>query len=304
MTGPLERVIAWIRQAGGEARRRVQEAGGALQRLLAPSPPPRLEPPAGASAAETGPTPANDHGPSLTSPAFAEERIYAIGDIHGRADLLEDLLRQIYEDAADCASPPHLVYLGDYMDRGFESRRVLDILLSDTSTAFQRYYLKGNHEAAMLRFLRDYRFGPQWAQFGGSETLVSYGVQPPRIRTDVEDWRIAQEALVEALPQSHLDFLNSLSLIVRLGQYAFVHAGVRPGRPLDEQEENDLLWIREPFLQDKSRHEAVIVHGHTPLRDPYADERRIAVDTGAYLTGRLTAVRLEGQAVDFIMTNT
>jgi serine/threonine protein phosphatase 1 len=167
---------------------------------------------------------------------------------------------------------------------------------------FETYFLKGNHEAAMVQFLSDPSVGPRWAEYGGAETLVSYGVQPPRTRTSLDEWKEASAALNAALPPQHLNFLGGLDLSIRVGDYLFVHAGVRPAVPLDMQTEQDLLWIREEFLGDRRELEAVIVHGHTPETKPYRDSRRIGLDTGAYLSGRLTAARFEHDQVDFIAT--
>ncbi len=229
-------------------------------------------------------------------------RVYAVGDIHGRADLLERLLDDLDQDLAHGSfeGRPILVFLGDYVDRGFQSKAVLDLLLTDRLSGFETYFLKGNHEAAMLQFLQDPSIGPRWAEYGGVETLVSYNVQPPRTRTNLEEWELASEQLNAAMSDGHKHFLHNLDLSVRIGDYLFVHAGVRPGVALDQQTERDLLWIREDFLQDRRQCEAVIVHGHTPTSAPFRDSRRIGIDTGAYLSGRLTAVRLEGDTVEFL----
>ncbi len=229
-------------------------------------------------------------------------RVYAVGDIHGRADLLERLLFDLKRDVADGGfqGRPILVFLGDYIDRGFQSKDVLDVLLSDQVSGFETYFLKGNHESAMMQFLDDPAIGPRWAEYGGVETLVSYGVQPPRTRTNLEEWQRASEELNAAMPDGHRHFLRNLDLSVRIGDYVFVHAGVRPGVPLEAQTERDMLWIREEFLEDRRPFGAVIVHGHTPTTAPFKDSRRIGVDTGAYLSGRLTAARLENDAVEFL----
>lgn len=231
-------------------------------------------------------------------------RVYAVGDIHGRADLLIRLMQDLREDIArgEYQGRPILIFLGDYIDRGFQSKEVIDFLLSDIVSPFETYFLKGNHEAAMVQFLSDPSIGPRWAEYGGAETLASYGVQPPRTRTSMDDWKQASAALNAALPPQHLKFLSGLDLSVRVGDYLFVHAGVRPAVPLDMQSEQDLLWIREEFLGDRRELDAVIVHGHTPETKPYRDSRRIGLDTGAYLSGRLTAARFEHDQVDFIVT--
>lgn len=239
--------------------------------------------------------------PALVPPG---RRVYAVGDVHGRADLLDRLVNSILEDTArgGFEGKPVLIFLGDYVDRGFQSKDVIDILLSEKLSPFETYYLKGNHEAAMLQFLHDPSIGPRWAEFGGVETLVSYGVRPPRMRTSAEEWAAASQQLNDVLPPAHLSFLNNLDISVRVGDYVFVHAGVRPGVPLDQQTEHDMLWIRDEFLSDARQLGAVIVHGHTPASKPHKDSRRIGIDTGAYLSGRLTAARFEHDAVEFIST--
>ena len=232
------------------------------------------------------------------------QRVYAIGDVHGRADLLKQLLGDIQKDAlgGDYTGRPVLVFLGDYIDRGFQSREVIDILLGDLMSPFDTHFLKGNHEAAMLQFLSEPGMGPRWIEHGGAETLVSYGIRPPRSRTATDDWAMASQELKRVLPREHLQFLMSLQLTVRIGDYMFVHAGVRPGVELDQQSEYDMLWIREDFLNDPRPLGAVVVHGHTPASQPHRDSRRVGIDTGAYISGQLTAARFEHEAVEFLST--
>ena len=231
--------------------------------------------------------------------------VYAIGDIHGRADLLHKLADLILEDASRQEDPEHrhaVVFLGDYVDRGFQSKDVIELIQGDMFAGFETRFLKGNHEEALLAFLNDATMGPKWANFGGIETLVSYNVQPPRGRENLDDWETARKELVRQMPLHHRTFLENLELCLVLGDYAFVHAGLRPGRTLEEQSERDILWIRDEFLLDARSFENVVVHGHTPLNAPHRDHRRIGVDTGAYMSGHLTAVRLCGQDVTFIST--
>ncbi len=232
-----------------------------------------------------------------------DTRVYAVGDIHGRADLLYKLMDLIAADVDNSEEARIvLIFLGDYVDRGFQSREVIDFLISDQLSRYEIYFLKGNHEAAFETFLSDSTFGPQWARFGGAETLMSYGIQPPRAKTQAAEWEAACRQLNDALPNSHRSFLSSLSLYATLGDYVFVHAGLRPGQPLEQQTEKDILWIREEFLKDEGAFERVVVHGHTPISDPHHDYRRIGIDTGAYLTGKLTAACLVGSQVSFITT--
>jgi len=232
------------------------------------------------------------------------QRIYAIGDIHGRADLLENLIGIIEEDMQGHSGEAGIVFLGDYIDRGFQSRQVIDMLIGNRLAGFEICCLKGNHEDALLTFLGDPDFGPRWAAYGGRETLVSYGVRPPRTMTRSEDWHRAHSEFVYALPRAHEQFLQRLTYSARIGPYGFVHAGVRPGVPFEDQSEADLMWIREEFLKATDAHEVIVVHGHTPVDKPFRDHRRINVDTGAYFSGRLTAARLEGDMVAFLSTKT
>lgn len=235
-----------------------------------------------------------------TPPAGVPEgmRVYAVGDIHGCADLLDSLLTRIAEDDRIEPADSRLVFLGDYVDRGPDSRGVLDRLLDIRAQRPDTVFLKGNHEAAMLDFLAGPSAGAAWLDWGGEETLASYGVADAA-RRDPAD--LAAE-LKGRLPPEHLRFLKTLTLLETIGDYCFVHAGVRPGRPFEAQEEEDLLWIRSEFHDAPSRlrPDKVIVHGHHPMKKPLDAGWRIAVDTGACFTGRLTAVVLEGRARRFL----
>jgi serine/threonine protein phosphatase 1 len=243
-------------------------------------------------------------GPGKPAQVPPGRRVYAVGDVHGRADLLAKLVAELHRDVAEGGfeGRPILVFLGDYIDRGFQSREVINILMSPALSQFETYFLKGNHEAAMLQFLTDPTIGPRWGEFGGVETLVSYGVKPPRVRTSMEEWTRVSEELNALLPAEHRQFLINLDLSVRIGDYVFVHAGLRPGVPLEQQTEHDILWIRDEFLDDRRLFGPVVVHGHTPAAAPYRDGRRIGIDTGAYLSGKLTAARFEHDRVDFLTT--
>lgn len=231
-------------------------------------------------------------------------RVYAIGDIHGRADLLRKLLDSIQKDAlgGSYRGKPVLVFLGDYVDRGMQSKDVIDLLLGKAMSPFDTHFLKGNHEAAMLEFLTDPGIGPRWAEYGGAETLASYGVRPPRSRTSTDEWAAASDELKRVLPPEHLHFLRSLELSIQIGDYLFVHAGLRPGVEVEHQSEQDMLWIRDEFLNDARPLGPVVVHGHTPAPRPHRDYRRIGLDTGAYISGTLTAARFEHEAVEFLST--
>ena len=231
--------------------------------------------------------------------------IYAIGDVHGRLDLLRLLVGRIADDlvaAAPDVRAPVLVFLGDYVDRGEQSRGVIDMVIAlSERSGFDVRCLKGNHEETLLNFLDDPSTGPAWGLFGGRATLKSYGVNPP-LGVNLVEWEAARDALAAAMPASHLDFYRSLPTRIAIGDYLFVHAGVRHGVDLEAQSERDLLWIRDAFLQETRPFEKFVVHGHSPTNQPYFGPHRICVDTGAYATGVLTAARLIDADRSFIST--
>jgi serine/threonine protein phosphatase 1 len=220
-------------------------------------------------------------------------RIYAVGDVHGRVDLVNDVLSQIDLDIALNPAPrPLVVFLGDYIDRGPASRAVLD-RLADTGFIREAVFLKGNHERFAIEFLKDPSVLETWRQFGGLETLVSYGIHPSIRPTHNESMELSR-AFARALPDSHLRFLQTLKLSFSCGDFFFVHAGVRPGVPLLRQREEDLLWIRDEFLNCDEDFGKFVVHGHEPVREPDMRINRINIDTGAFATGRLCCLIIEG----------
>jgi serine/threonine protein phosphatase 1 len=229
-------------------------------------------------------------------PRTAEGQVvFAIGDIHGRGDLLRLLLEQILRDPASAEGKAAVVFVGDYIDRGPDSRGVLDQLLALRQRGLgESVFLRGNHDQTLLDFLAEPATGPMWLSIGGGDTLASYGVAPPRPSAGPSEWAEASRALADALPASHHAFLTDLELTWRSGDYLFAHAGVRPDRPLEAQSAKDLLWIRRAFLNDTRPLPWTVVHGHTPSEAVHCDFRRIGIDTGAYATDVLTAVRLEG----------
>ena len=231
----------------------------------------------------------------------ADTRVYAVGDIHGRLDLLDTLHDLIVQDSASAPSARLIVYVGDYIDRGPDSKGVIDRLLAPTLDGFQTRHLRGNHDQSLLDFLDDPTHYRQWKDYGARDTLRSYGVAPPRFDNE-EALGVARDELAEALPSSHREFLEGLKLSLEIGDYFFVHAGVRPGLPLAKQSPDDLMWIREDFLTSKSDFGKVVVHGHTPTHEPQRRPNRIGIDTGAYATGRLTCAVLEGAQCSFLHT--
>lgn len=229
-------------------------------------------------------------------------RIYAIGDIHGRLDLLRRLQQIIARDAASLPKSvqPTVVYLGDYVDRGPDSAGVIEELLQRPLAGFRSIYLLGNHEALLLDFLTRAEVAPLWFRNGGLETLQSYGVEcAPAALGALEPDAIAaaQTRLRKRLPRGHLKFLKSLRPHYSSRRYLFVHAGLRPGRALGAQSRQDLLWIRDPFLASEADHGKVVVHGHTITPQVEIRPNRIGVDTGAYETGVLSAVALDRTGV-------
>lgn len=218
-------------------------------------------------------------------------RLYAIGDIHGRLDLLDRAVAAIERDVGTHGSDALTVTLGDYIDRGPESCGVIERLAENP---FPTPYvaLKGNHEAMLADFLGDPSRGLHWRMQGGDQTLQSYGVAAGRLmvgKANVD----AAERLRAALPESHVTFLRSLRTSLTHGKFFFCHAGVRPGVPLERQNEHDLLWIRAEFLNSAVDFGKIVVHGHTPARAPEVLANRINIDTGAFASGRLTCVVLD-----------
>jgi serine/threonine protein phosphatase 1 len=228
-------------------------------------------------------------------------RIYAVGDVHGRADLLQALFGRIDADLqAYPIAQSVQVFLGDYIDRGPQSREVLDLLIA-RRRRHMMLCLKGNHETFAIQFLSNPSVLSEWKQVGGLNTLLSYGIRP----STSEDPQVQEEvaaAFRQALPESHRCFIQGLALSFTCGDYFFAHAGARPGVPLRQQSRRDLLWIREEFLLHEEGFGKVVVHGHTPAIDPVIKANRISIDTGAYATGRLTCLVLEGQRIRFIRT--
>lgn len=233
--------------------------------------------------------------------AWAPEdaRLYAIGDIHGAASLLEQLLEKIDADAGGL-DDAQLIFLGDYVDRGPDSKGVINRLIQLGADYPQTVFLKGNHEAVMQDFLNDPDEMLEWLEWGGDETLRSYGVSGALAKSGDD---LAAE-LARAMPETHFQFLRHLQLTHTAGDYLFVHAGIRPGVPMEEQEEDDLLWIRKPFHNASvdDRPEFTVIHGHHPMKKPLDAGWRIGVDTGACWSGVLTAVVLEDDKRRFLST--
>ena len=235
-------------------------------------------------------------------PALPEgRRIYAIGDVHGRADLLDDLLARIAADTMTRGpADTDVILLGDLIDRGPDSAGVVERAMTPPSWA-RLLVLKGNHEDAMLAALDgDRDMCRLWLRNGGPEALASWGVA----EAIIADGTLGEvtEAARRAIPVHQLAFLSQAPHSILIGNYYFTHAGVRPGVALDNQQPNDLLWIREEFLKSRSDHGAVVVHGHSIALEVEERPNRIGLDTGAYATGRLTALCLQDKDRWFLQT--
>jgi serine/threonine protein phosphatase 1 len=244
----------------------------------------------------------------------AGTRVYAIGDIHGCIGLLDRLQASITADIArDPPARAVVVYLGDYVDRGPDSKAVIERLAAGPVAGSTAVHLMGNHERLMMQALasREPRAVDLWLQNGGSETLRSYGIdparpgerfEPGRSRLTAREGAAAMESFSAALPPSHRAFLAGLALWHKEGGYVFVHAGIRPNVPLARQRDEDLLWIREPFLQSTDDFGFVVIHGHTVRPEPEIRPNRIGIDTGAYVHGRLCCSVLDGAERRFLFS--
>jgi serine/threonine protein phosphatase 1 len=237
--------------------------------------------------------------PSDGPPLSDGLRIYAVGDLHGRFDLLQAMATLIRRDLATAPSPRSIeIFLGDYVDRGPRSREVVDWLIDTPPIANERICLMGNHEDMLLEALNEPGAAANWLYNGGDATLASYGinVRPYAARTNISG------LLREHLPPKHRAFLEGLKRMADYNPYLFVHAGIRPGRRLAEQDPKDLVWIREPFLFSEADLGRVVVHGHTPVERPEVRPNRVNIDTGAFFSGCLTCLVLAGSTRRFLQT--
>ena len=229
-------------------------------------------------------------------------RIYAVGDIHGRLDLLNELLARIDDDRSSRPATRSVsIFLGDYIDRGPSSRETIDRLIVHAE-ANESVFLKGNHEQIAISCLRDRGLFERWMRLGGRETLMSYGITLAALSDDRQIVRL-QAAFHDALPQSHFRFFRDLQSSYTCGDYFFAHAGVKPDIPLARQKENDLLWIRQEFLASRDDFGKIVIHGHTPTRDIQVEPNRVNIDTGAFATGRLTCLVIDESSLSVIDTS-
>jgi serine/threonine protein phosphatase 1 len=223
-------------------------------------------------------------------------RIYAISDIHGCADLLQQMFTVIDRDLVTIGSTRAIhVFLGDYIDRGPESSQTIDLLIA-RGRKHESVFLKGNHEAFLFDVLKDPSQLQSWKQYGGLQTLTSYGLRPSLSPDAAEQTELISQ-LARTIPVHQRRFFNNLRLRFVCGDFFFVHAGVKPGVPLAKQQEQDMLWIREEFLASEEHFGKYIVHGHTPVREPDIRPNRANIDTGAYATGNLTLLTIKGDSM-------
>ncbi|WMS42116.1 metallophosphoesterase family protein [Acuticoccus sp. MNP-M23] len=227
------------------------------------------------------------------------QRVYAIGDIHGMKSMLDSMLDMIDAHLAEnpCPGPVTEIFLGDYIDRGPDSYGVIERLMEPACDGRTRHCLLGNHEDAMLSALSDGSMLPRWLSFGGEATCRSYGVDPAE---HPQNPHAVQTLLQAALPPTHRAFLSNLSRSETIGDTLFVHAGIRPDVPLDRQDIQDLIWIRDDFLEYTGPLPAHVVHGHTPVREADLREYRTNVDTAAVYGGALSAAVIEGNSVSVL----
>jgi serine/threonine protein phosphatase 1 len=247
---------------------------------------------------QVGPDQARHHiQPGRLRPGL---RVYAVGDIHGRFDLLEALYSKIRDDLAESRPARSIeIFIGDYVDRGPQSREVIEFLSASSPACDERICLSGNHEDLLLAALADPAAIDTWLFNGGVETILSY-CGPSRGALESMTLLEARIAFAAALPENHLRFFTELRRMETLDGYVFVHAGVNPARPLENQNPEDLLWIRKPFLSSDADFGRIVVHGHTPANSPEVRRNRINIDTGAFYTGRLTCLVLEGDSRRFL----
>ncbi len=231
------------------------------------------------------------------------QRVYAVGDIHGRADLVERMHEIIVSDAAKHSHKQNfIIYLGDYLDRGPYVRETIDLLLTNNPPGFERVHLMGNHEQILLNFLGEPSILSMWLGVGGMSTLMSYGLKPPGSGFSEQKAYEIRDELQEKIPAEHIGFINNLRPSHQVGDYLFVHAGIRPAVPIENQVPDDIYWIRDEFLNSDADHGKMVIHGHTISEDIQHFSNRIGIDTGAYASGVLSCAVLEEDRIKFLST--
>jgi serine/threonine protein phosphatase 1 len=218
--------------------------------------------------------------------------VYAIGDVHGCLEALLALEHVIAADAETLPGRKVIIMLGDYVDRGPSSAQVIDHLLAPPPAGFERICLAGNHEVLMLDYIDGRLTLGEWMPMGAGPTLASYGVDHERLSHVYGSARQVDELIRKAIPAEHVAFLRSLPILVEAPRYIFVHAGLRPGIEMERQSDDDLVFIRNTFYERAHVMKKYVVHGHTPVAEATREGPRVNIDTGAYYSGRLTALRV------------
>jgi serine/threonine protein phosphatase 1 len=251
---------------------------------------------------DLAPFPVDLYFESVSVKSHIDRLTYAIGDVHGRNDLLLKLLEIIRFDAIKLNERPRIIFLGDYIDRGAQSKAVVDTIVTLKNTDWcDVVVLMGNHEKTLLNFLHNpIVYGPRWLEYGARPTFQSYGVKAPASKATQQEWDSARKDFIKALLPNHINLFLSMPFSFTAKDYLFVHAGVDPTIDLSLQGPETLLWIRAKFLTAEKSCGFVVVHGHTTDTKPDLTRWRIGVDTGAYATGVLSAVKLSGDNRDLI----
>ncbi|MGR9436618.1 metallophosphoesterase family protein [Rhizobium leguminosarum] len=226
--------------------------------------------------------------------------VYAMSDVHGCYNELVKAQRRIEEDAARIPGPKLIVMLGDYVDRGPDSSAVLEFLSKTPPPGFQRFVLCGNHDAELVKLYRKPACILEWLGFAGPETLHSYGIDIERLLQSAAGNETIARVIRNMIPERHIQFLESLPIMLRIGRVLFVHAGIKPGIDLKKQKDSDLMWIRQPFLDEGPQLPVLVIHGHTPARTPTFGPQRIGIDTAVSATGRLTVLTIKGTRVGIL----
>jgi serine/threonine protein phosphatase 1 len=238
--------------------------------------------------------------PRLTIAPETVHDIFAVGDVHGRLDLILEAERKILARQAETDKLRLVIYLGDLVDRGPESKKVLDHVMEPLPYPFQRLCLCGNHDDAFFQFVMSKKFDRRWLDFGGDATLRSYGIDAGYILQTSPNGSELRRLMKMEIPPAHLMFLKNAPVSIRCGPYLFVHAGIMPGVPLEEQSDMDLMWMREPFLSSGPELNLVVIHGHTATPDVVFGPGRIGLDTGAYMTNKLSVLHLENSKASLL----
>lgn len=232
--------------------------------------------------------------------SLSYENVYVIGDIHGCFDQLMSLEQKIYAEKKSTDREDLIITLGDYVDRGPRSADVIEHLLTPPNDNFERICLLGNHELAMHSYLENRLPLQSWLAIGGTQTLLSYGIDTERLQTVYSKSKLVDEKVRELVPNSHKQFLKNLPILIQTKRFLFVHAGIRPAKKIEDQTDHDLVNIRDEFYKNADLSDYIVIHGHTPVKSPQLKTNRLNIDTGAYRQGVLSAVKLNQDGMKFL----